>query len=95
MSYRDLESWEYFETNFSTWYISPSHTILIMKNPYEDNALCWFWRVYDDGLPQLEDEELLYDETWNHDIGFFATAFEAYQDICAKGMERADRQFLS
>jgi hypothetical protein len=88
---RDLEEWFYTDEDNVPRYISPSGTIVIMLDPFEteeQDSNCWLWRVYDNGVPDLEGYDLLADEEYDHEFSYFDDMNDAYNDILLKGMER-------
>ena len=85
--YRDLEEWEYFEDGYTAWYLSPSQRLVIIRDPQLAGS-CWLWRVYDNGVPQADGADILADTFWDHELGYFDTPYDAYDDVRNKGMER-------
>lgn len=88
---RDLENWEYCDTDDVPCYISGSERIVIFKDFYETDNIGraqWYWRVYDEGIGDLIGEDLLEDDTYDHELGPYDTPQEAYADIIEQGMNR-------
>ena len=91
MGYYDLETWNYREDSHCARYESPSRTIVILKEIGQDSP-GWRWRVYDNGIPEVNGEALVSDDGYDHELGCFADAWAAYNDVRAKGMERTAYQ---
>lgn len=92
---RDLDEWYYTTDGLRCpRYISPSKRILIMEDPIEideDGSTSWFWRIYNDGVPEIGGHELLSDTSWDYQFYYFENAAEAYFDMLDKGMMRSRR----
>ena len=89
---RDLENWDYIDIDDVPCYISGSDRLVIFKDFYESEDQGrpqWFWRVYDEGIGDLAGEDLLTDDTYDHELGPFNNPQEAYADIIEQGMNRS------